>query len=209
MSFGFCSWISGNNKIEATIQADIGEVILSPSLINDYKFSFGNSTGITYFNHTTIENSSSSINKNYIDYIFYSEIFANISNNELFYSQSYDSTIYNKLFVKVQLKNSNETILNRNNNVIESVTIFPSNYEHFSFKLNRVDNLVDTYFIPFKSKKEISMFYIAMLDQSKSSFSSKADNYMVPITFSFNIMESSIGAITSSFNIFDFSIWLE
>lgn len=207
---GFSNWITATNSSQdVEINAQIADVVISPSLINDYKFAFGSSNGLSSFNSTKTDNNNITSNKSYESDSLSIELLANISSNEMFYNQEYDAATYNNVYVKLNIKNSNGSLVNRNEDFTDDSLVFPKNYSNFSYSLNKVEGSIDTYNIALKSKREISLFYIAFLDQGKSPYSLNSNIYMVPINFSFNIKSSKLALIDNTSYVFDFYIWLE
>lgn len=186
-TIGFSSWNLGSSYPSSEIIAEAGDVTFDKSLLDDYKFGGQYNSGISY-----ISDNYSRDGKNIINNYYYGtlsvDLKVNIKSTELFFNQEYDLNNYNELNIKVVIKDNSGKIVNDSSSFITSCHIYPKRFGNIKFSL--LSNGNDCFYMPFKSRKSLSLYQISIYDKSYSSFSSSL--YMSPVTFEFEYISSQI-----------------
>lgn len=206
LGVGFSSWATGaqeNPSID--INAQIGDVIVGKSLLNDYKFTAEYNSSISQSINTYTRNNVENNTYTYNPFLSVN-LNANIKSTELFFNQEYDLSFYNTLIIKFILKNSLGNVINKSSSFIDKCWANSKRFDNNKFLVSEYSETIDTFYMPFKSKLTLSLFQLSLYDKSYSPYSDSL--YVSPITFTFSFNESKIKNSIDSNNLFcvEFSI---
>ena len=199
-TIGFSSWNLGSAYPSSEIKVDIGDITFDKSLLDDYKFTGTYNSGISYISDSYYRDGKNLVN-NFYNGSLSVDLNVNIKYTELFFNQEYDLNDLNELNIKVLIKDNSGNIINSSSSssFITSCHIYPKRFNNTKFSLLSLGN--DSFCIPFKSKKSLSLYQVSIYDKSYSSFSSSA--FMSPVTFEFEYVNNQIQTSIARNYLFD------
>ncbi len=186
---GFCTWYNtGGFYVEAeNVNADVGEVIINTFGLKEFGFAIvsGSATNLTSSKRLKIDDETEE--KSFIDSNYFS-ITTTIDTSVMKDAYYSDDAYLTISFSYIGYENTQ-------NNIIDSLILFPENYTNYCFYAKKSDTTIQSkngtttaFSFPLKTKNDISLSTIASLDSTYPRTDSHSGIiYKVPIVFKFMI----------------------